>query len=182
MPFVRKPLAKVGREMYKRTKFSSAASSYECCGSRGCGLLASRLGLIPSLLLLLLDCKYTNSNLCATAANLSGHGTVCNTQLKGMENISWPGNSAASDRGSESLGLSVEIKETAEMPRERQTNQSSCPHEQDLAANVPRALYQTDWKHVGCCWRRKNAIIKSFKWIIISSPSSFGTGEIILTS
>lgn len=112
MPFVPKPLAKVGKEMYKWTKFSFTASSCECCGSRGFCLLASRLGLMPSLSLL--DCKYTNSNLCATAVNLFGHGSnaaACNTQSKGMGNISRPGNSAASDRRTESLGLSVEIRD-----------------------------------------------------------------------
>lgn len=45
--------------------------------------------------------------------------------------------------------------------------------EQDWAANVPPALYQPDWKRVGCCWRRKDAIIKSFRWIIFSSPLEF---------
>lgn len=103
-------------------------------------------------------------------------------QSQGLGNISWPGICAASGRRSESLGLAVETKETAEMPGERQRNRSPCPREQDLAANAPSALYQPDWKHVGCCWRRMDAITKSFKWIIFSSPLSFSTGKVILTS
>lgn len=93
MPLVPKLLGKVGKEMYKWMKFSITASSDECCGSRGFCLFAPRLSLIPSLLLL--DCEYTSSNLCATAANVFGHGSnaaVCTTQPKGMGNISGPGN------------------------------------------------------------------------------------------
>jgi len=183
VPFVPKPPAKAGKETYKQAEFGSAASSYERGGSRGVCLLASRLGLIPSLLLL--DCERTNPNLCATAGNFFGHGSnaaACNTQPKGDGNDSWPGNSAASDRRAESLGFSAEIKEPAELPRERQTNRSLCPRQQDLAAHVPPALYQPDWRRVGCCWRRKDAIIKSFKWITFSSLLSFGTGKVALNS
>lgn len=137
--------------------------------------VCSRLGPIPSLLVL--DCAYTNSNLCPAAANFCGDGPA-----EGTGNVSWPGSRAASDRPSECLARSVATKEAAEMLGERQMKRSPCPREQEQAANMPPALFQPDCKRVGCSCRRKDAIIMSFKQIVFSSPSSFGAGKVILTS